>query len=359
METLFNKEFTPIEFDVLSLNLKESDVSDIQYEHAIIDSIYYSQLHLEWALHAAASFVENIRKYSESTISVRKDQLFFDSGVMSVSATEIKLSANGTENVSGLMRRSAVVSSYENLFWRFSSIVYITNTVNNKDSVSAYADLVSTNEMIQYYFLNKTDGETLYMCKLFPLNDNTMLSSIEDDRVLCLHDSWRLFFKKDSKIPMIGRTVSVQSDAFTSSTIRVEKAFMDSGTVAKRIFSESGAVTLNDSKLMYLNFDNPSLSRDAVVPDGVSTNTSSIVNTARELEEKKAPFVDWEAHDLRKGDEKSDDFKNEFVQLLLSGNSIPDDAKSDYMSLVSRKELSDILVILGEEIANMDVCDDN
>jgi hypothetical protein len=58
-------------------------------------------------------------------------------------------------------------------------------------------------------------------------------------------------------------------------------------------------------------------------------------------------------------DYKDDDFMHDFVDMLLSANSIPQDKEYDFMSLVSKKELSDILVILGEEIANMDVCDDD
>ncbi len=84
-----------------------------------------------------------------------------------------------------------------------------------------------------------------------------------------------------------------------------------------------------------------------------------MIDTSLELKELKAPFSDWEPSGLKKSDEKSMTFKEGLVSLLLSGAAIGEEDALEYRSVVSKKELSSILNILGAEIINMDVCDDN
>ncbi len=359
METLFNTEFYEIDIQTLSDSLKFSTVGDMEAEHAIIDSIYNSQSELRKLLYTCDCFVENIRKYSSDEISLRTEQLTLFEKIPIVSSSKFTIGDSDTSNLLGLMKRSDLTSSYSKYFWRFGAVVQLTNNITSVDTIPIGTDLLSTDEMLKFYFLENKSGEVLFACRGIVISDAVGLDAILSDRVLTASDSKRFFFRKDQSIPTTGRTIIVSGDKINQSTVSAGTIFTRKGSIAKKIFARGGAITLKNMRLDFLNYDNPVIDNNSSLDDGASTNTVSSFAVAKALQDKKAPFTNWESVDLKKGDSKSGQFKSDFVSLLLSGNSIPADKTDEYLSLVSKNELLDILEILGVEIANMDVCDDN
>ena len=184
-------------------------------------------------------------------------------------------------------------------------------------------------------------------------------SSIDGDRVLNISDSKKFFFAIEDKIDIPGRTLISQDIKIDNRNISIPYASTYGSNKAIKIFANNGGVSLAAVFDDFLEYDNSYISDGSFVGDNVQTNTSPSISVLNTLSEKKAPFYNWTTYDLRKADQKSTSFKSNFVQLLISGQSIPDENIDEYLSLVSKKELLDILDLLGSEIINMDVCDDN
>ena len=103
METLFDIEFSYIDYEQLSAALEFSTLSDIAVEHNIIDSIWNSQQNLMRLSTIGASYVENIRKYSTNDIFIKRRQLILEEGVPSISALSIDISTESNSTVSNLL----------------------------------------------------------------------------------------------------------------------------------------------------------------------------------------------------------------------------------------------------------------
>lgn len=360
MEMLFNTEFSVINLDSLYENLKTSPLSDVQAEDDIIESIEQSQLIQGQLLETAYAYYENILKYSGKNIETNRRHIFLSDAVPTILATTFELTVgDNTDLLDGLLKRDALVSSYQDSFWMFRESVYLQNENYSTSSSNGNLDILATEEMMDYYFLTKKSGQTLYRCTAGVIGNLTAFSSIPSGRALSYADIRRVYFRKDETLNMSSKVLHVSDFTITTSSISIDSMHISPNNVASRILSGTGTVTLGDVGSKFIPFDNPRLGDSASLEYVDITNAKSIMDVSDTLDQQKAPFVDWEPVDLRKTDEKSDAFKNRFVELLLSGNSIPEDDINDYRSLVSKKELLDILEILGEAIVNMDICDDN
>ena len=360
MEILPNIIFSEIDYISLASDLSLSSVGDIQPEINIVSAIFNSQKQQALILPIVESYVENMRKYSKNKISIKRFQLVVEPGLQPiVNAGVVTIDPVNSDMVQGLMKRSSINDALKSYFWKFGDNVFLTNNITRKDNVSYGMDIMSTTESISYYFLKKESGQVLFSCTTNVLGMLATLQSVDDDRVIGSSDMKRFFYALEEPIDIHSKTLFLPLYTISSTTISTELIFTNSGNVANRIFAASGAVTLSQSKEKFLNFDNPTISIGSSVPDWASTNTISVSDVSVDFSKRKAPFKDWTTFGLRKGDSKDQEFVDGFVSTLLSGNSIPKENINEYKSLVSKNELMSILTKLGEEIVNMDVCNDN
>jgi len=355
---IFNNTFSEIDYYGLVVNLKNSTMYDESSENSIIDAIWNSQIEISKLLDVAEAYVENVRKYSNRNIYIKRWQLITTGDDPTIYANSVSLIGYNSDSISGLLNKASISGVMDDFFWKLGDTVYITNAINNKDTIPSTDQLIPTEEMLTYYFLERKDGERLYKCTVDDLPTTIPLSIARDDTVLSRKDIDRYFFLIDEKIGITGKTIDTSQYLISQTNAYIPSAMPYFGTSAERIYASNGGVTLIESIEKYFRIDSPELSRDAELPYGAATNTAKTSEIYDIADKTKAPFSGWKTLGLKKGDLKDDSFFDSFVAMLLGGESVPDDSIDDFMSLVSKKEIDIILDKIRNEIGDIEVCDD-
>ncbi len=356
METLFNSSFIEIDKEGLASSLILSTLETIEEENDIITAIEVSQSNQDKVLSTAWCFHEEIYKYSTNTISIAINKVSISS-VPSIYANDVEINISGTESISGLLTKGSIGSSFLGVFWRFSETVLLQNDTYSEISLSGA--IMSTVEAKDYYFLLDSPGEILLQCQLASLPSGATISTIDDDTALNYFDSTRIYFNKSAVLNMSGKTLHnndlrLIQDTVLSDTVNVAGKLTLSGS---RI--PTGAINKLEKDSSFLSIEGSTIANDSSVDDEILGNFVSLISATSLAVEKKAPYAEWETENLKKESFKSQLFLSDFVDLLLSGEAVPEEDEYDFKSLVSKQEVSIIVDLMAEKILNLDICNDD
>ncbi len=359
MAILFNQDVLEIDYDSLVSSLATSPLSDTTVEDSIITAIESSMLMQENILRLSYTYYEDILKHSTKNISTSRDKIHLLDAVPTISAENITINIESdTTLVNGLMKRAFLKTSYYEYYWSFSETVLLRNENYSISGLLGSIDILASVEMKDYYFLTNKPEQLLYRCGTSIIGASQLFESVRSDRVLAKEDIETVYFSKSKILNIVDKNLNIGLFSITSSLVSGDSAYIQKGEVSK-IICGYGTVTLADTISKFIPIDRPYIDDNSTVDIDIPTNSKAMIDTSLELKELKAPFSDWEPSGLKKSDEKSMTFKEGLVSLLLSGAAIGEEDALEYRSVVSKKELSSILNILGAEIINMDVCDDN
>ncbi len=359
MATLFNQDIQEINYASLVSALSISPLSDTTVEDLIITTIEDSFLIQENILKLAYAYHEDMIKHSTRDIATSRDKIHLANSIPTIIAESVLINTESNATlVTGLMKRNFLKTSYYEYYWSFSESVFLRNENYSINGLLGSVDILASTEMKDYYFLTNKAEQSLYRCGTSIIGTSQLFESIRSDRVLSKKDIETVYFLKDETLNILNKNLNIGFFSVTSNLISGDSAYIQDGEVT-RIMCDSGTVTLMDTISKYMPLERPYVDDSAIIEEAIQTNSKIMIDASIELKENKAPFSDWEPSSLRKSNEKSTVFKEELVSLLLAGTSIEDNDLLEYKSIVSKKELGSILSMLGEEIINMDVCDDN
>ena len=310
----------------------------------------------------AEAYSVDIFKYSSSTISVSREHVVFSNiEPVVLSDTDVTIESAGSENILNIMRMSEIGQVFSSYFWRFGELVDIRNNLYSLSALSANTDLVMTKNASDYYFLQREPGQKLVKCSTSRLsNVGLTLDSARDTFVLSLHDINQYYIKIGDTINISGKKATNNLKIVVSEDeIHSESATFVDGSFFSKIKSKTGTIVFGDVFSMFIEIENSYLSNNAELNSDINTNTKSIIDTKILLSSSRAPYRDWNPEALRKTSFKSEEFIDTFTDILLSGDSIPEEDRENHYSVVSRIELSSVLESLKNKIIDLEVCDDN
>ena len=360
MVTLFNNILAEIDVSQLYSQYLTGNVSDIDTENAIVDAIYANQLDQWKTIATAQSYFVDMLKHSSREIRTDVGNCILPAGVPALEAIEIWVDTGpGNGLISNIMTRGSIASAFSPLFWVFGSTVYIENTINKPDGISVAFDIFPTKTTCSYYLLSKEGQQVLSKCLIDQITGVLSLDSVPGPNCISTASSDKFFYKIDDIISVSGKTLSTTYSAVTRTSVAQKEVEVGGGTRITKIAAKSGGATLQIVNDMFIDISDGLIADKAYLPGVPSTNAVSIEEYSLSLEREKAPFVDWVTTGLNKNIPKSEAFISTFSSALLSGNGIPDDARSDFNSVVSKQELAGILDAIKDELINMEVCNDD